>query len=125
MRLPVAQRKPFVRDRGASPGASLFRLFTPDPAQIVDKYTSDQAALRLVAVHALIHRYRWEHNALPAALSDLHADTLITDPFTGDQIVYQPQEGAGYTLYSQGPLKRDPATGRVASQERAPIKLTP
>jgi hypothetical protein len=125
MSLPLAQRKPFVRDRAPSPGAALFRLFTPDPAQIVDKYTSDQAELRLIAVHALIHRYKWEHNTLPASLADLHADALVTDPFTGEQIVYEMHDGAGYTLYSQGPLKRDPTTGRVASQERAPIKLTP
>ena len=121
--LPLAQRKSREKDKTNSPGASLFRLFAPDTTQILDKYSNDQAKLRLLGVHVLICRYRWEHNALPSTLAVLHADNLMEDPFTGDQIVYQ-RTGDRYTLYSQGPFKRDD-TGQIVSQERVAVKLVP
>lgn len=121
LRLPIAQRTPFVKDETNSPDASLCRLFAVDPNRILDRYTGEQANLRLLGVHLLIHRYRWEHNALPKALTDLHAQDLVHDPFTGDSIVYQ-RDGDHYNLFSQGPFKRDEA-GRQSSKERDPVKL--
>ena len=121
LRLPLAQRKPFVMDKSNAPAALLANLLTTDPQSIIDRYTGDQAKLRLLALHALIRSYRWEHDTLPPSLNDLHADELVTDPFTGDKIVYQP-EGDRYTLYSAGPLQRD-ESGPGAKQERVPVKL--
>ena len=103
LRLPLAQRKPLARDNTDFPGASLFRVFTTDPQRIMNAYTTDQARLRMLGVHALIHRYRWEHNALPDALAQLHAANLVKDAFTGSEIVYK-RDGDRYTLTSQGPL---------------------
>jgi hypothetical protein len=81
----------------------------------------DQAKIRLLAVHMLIHRYKWDHNALPGGLAELHAEDLITDPFTGHVITYK-REGDSYSLSSAGPLKTDDATGEPTS-DRSPITL--
>lgn len=121
--LPLAERKPYVPDKSTTPAAILARLLSVDPRNISDRYTSDQAKLRLLGVHVLIQRYRWEHNMLPNSLADLHADELVTDPFTDEQIVYA-RTGDRYTLYSQGPLKRDEA-GQQPSKEHVPVKLIP
>lgn len=121
--LPAAQRTPFVRDRSTAPDAALCRLFAVDPDRVLDRYTGDQAKLRLLGVHVLIHRYRWDHNALPSALADLHAEDLVQDPFTGDSILYQ-RDGDHYALFSQGPFKRDETTRQVLN-ERQPVKLAP
>ena len=121
--LPLAQRKSLVRDTSNAPGAALCRLMAVDAQRIQDVYAGDQAKLRLLGVHVLIHRYRWEHNALPGSLADLHAAELVKDPFTGDLIVYQ-RDGERYSLYSQGPFLRDD-TGKSSATERVPVKLIP
>jgi len=106
LRLPPAQRKPLVIDQAASPGAALFRAITIDPQQILDKYTRDQTQLRLLGVHVLIHRYRWDHNTLPDSLSEMRAPNLVQDTSSGAEIVYQ-REGDRYLLTSQTPTKRN------------------
>lgn len=108
LRLPLAQRKPLKIDQADSPGAALFRVVTVDPQKILDKYTRDQAQLRLLGVHVLIHRYGWDHNALPGSLTDLHAASLVKDASAGTEIVYQ-RDGDRYTLVSQDPAKRGAA----------------
>jgi hypothetical protein len=108
LRLPLAQRKPVMVDQDNSPGAALFRAVTVNPQQVVDKYTRDQTQLRLLGVHVLIHRYRWDHNALPAGLADLHAPGIIKDPLTGAEILYQ-RDGDRYTLTSHDPTQRSAA----------------
>ena len=122
LRLPLEQRKPFVKDTTLSPAAALCRLIAVNPNAVIDRYSSDQAKLRLLGVHVLLRRFRWEHNALPNSLTELHADDLVKDPFTGEQVFYQ-RDGDHYTLYSQGPFKRD-ETGQE-SKERVPVKLIP
>ncbi len=102
--LPYTQRKPFPRDNATSPDAALFRLLTVDPLQIMDKYERDRTQLRMLEVHALICRYRWQHDTLPNALTDLRAPKLVKDPLTGSEILYQ-RDGDHYTLSTQGPGK--------------------
>ncbi|HLK56470.1 MAG TPA: hypothetical protein VKU00_07895 [Chthonomonadaceae bacterium] len=119
--LPLSERKPFVPDKSRNPGSLLAQLISVDPERIADKYSINQAQLRLLGLHALIHRYRWEHNALPGSLVDLHADHLVIDPFTGDQIRYE-RSGDQYKLYSAGPLARND-DGTVLSKERTPVQL--
>ena len=120
LRLPITQRKPFVKDKSTSPGYWLFRTVTPNVQSLMDKYDTAQEKLRLLGVHALIRRYRLEHKALPTNLTQLHAPDLVQDPFTGDPIIYQ-RNGDLYTLYSQGPIKLDEA-GRAISKDRTPVK---
>jgi len=105
LRLPPAQRKPLAIDQTASPGAALFRAITIDPQQILDKYTRDQTQLRLLGVHVLIHRYRWDHSTLPDSLNEMRAPNLVRDASSGAEIVYQ-REGDRYLLTSQTPTKR-------------------
>lgn len=123
LRLPFTQRMPLLKDSTDVPAAALCRLLAADTGRITDIYTRDQAKLRLLSVHVLIHRYQWEHNSLPNSLTELRADDLITDPFTGEQIVYQ-RDGAHYALYSQGPFKRG-EVGQASSKEREPVRLIP
>ena len=106
LRLPPAQRKPLPIDQAASPGAALFRAITIDPQQILDKYARDQTQLRLLGVHVLIHRYRWDHNILPDSLSEMRAPNLVHDASSGAEIVYQ-REGDRYLLTSPTPTKRN------------------
>ncbi|MCW3100482.1 MAG: hypothetical protein JWL77_6100 [Chthonomonadaceae bacterium] len=121
--LPAAQRTPFVKDKADTPDAALCRLFAVNPDRVLDRYTENQAKLRLLGLHLLIHRYRWEHNMFPNALTDLHAEDLAQDPFTGDPIRYR-REGTHYLLVSQGPFKRDDV-GEKMSEARNPVQLIP
>jgi hypothetical protein len=112
MRLPALQRKPLAADSSNSPGSVISRSLTWSLPRLVDRYTGDQARVRLLGVHALIKRYQWDHNALPASLSELHVDDLVIDPFTGDRLIYK-LVGDRYTLSSAGPMvagtaQRDP-----------------
>jgi hypothetical protein len=102
MRLPVAQRKPFADDNPTAPGAVLFRSMTSDPEKLLNRYTKEQTQLRMLAVHALIHHYRWDHNTLPKGLAELGIAGLVKDDLNGNDIVYA-REGDRYTLLTQGP----------------------
>ena len=120
-RLPLSLRVPLNAAKGNTPADTLCRAITADPQNIIDRYGSDQARIRLLAVHVLIRRYRWDHNALPASLSDLRADDLTIDPFTGTPLVYK-RDVDTYTLSSAGPFKRDDTTGET-TPARDPVKL--
>jgi hypothetical protein len=98
-------------------------MLSINPEPVLDKYSMIDARLRLLAVHALIRRYRWEYNKLPNTLADLRADDLVIDPFTNSPLTYQ-RDGDRYTLYSQGPPKRDD-NGQTVSNEHVPVKLIP
>ncbi len=100
LRLPVAQRKPLALDKTVSPGSALFRAISVDPQAVLDKYTRDQTQLRILGVHALIHRYRWDHNTLPNGLAELHAPNLVKDSFTESAVVYT-RDGEHYILTPQ------------------------
>jgi len=102
MRLPLAQRKPFATDKANSPGAAIARLLLQDPQFILDQYATDEEQLHLIGVHALIHRYRWDHAALPNALAELRAPNLMKDANTGAEVVYT-RDGDRYTLTVQKP----------------------
>ena len=101
-RLPAAQRAPFMPDKTDSPGAALCRMITAAPDLILSKYTRDRSQLRVLGVHAAIHRYRWDHNALPNGLAELHIPKMVKDAFAGSEVVYK-QDGDHYTLIVQEP----------------------
>ena len=101
LHLPVGQRKPPVMGEDKAPGAALFQAVTFDPQRSLDRATRNQAQLRLLGVHVLIHRYRWDHNRLPNSLAELHADSLVKDLVSGIQVVYT-RDGDHYTLTTLG-----------------------
>ncbi len=121
VKLPLSQRAPLTMDGSNTPVAAVVRLVTADPQKILDKYTIDQVRVRLLAVHALIRRFQWDHGTLPGSLTELHAEDIIIDPFTGNTITYK-RDGDRYTLSSAGPLTQDGTTGAV-TQERTPVTL--
>lgn len=82
-----------------------------------------QAMARLLACHAAILRYRWEHDRLPATLEELKLEDTTRDPFSGKSFVYHVLDRK-YTLESVGPLARDDK-GNRQTEQRAPISLTP
>jgi hypothetical protein len=59
------------------------------------------ADAHLLACHAAILRYRWEHDRLPASLADLHLGDLAIDPFSGHSLLYE-VTGRHYRLSSIG-----------------------
>lgn len=87
-----------------------------------EKYAGREARIRLLAVHAAVLRYRWEHDRLPVSLEDLHLGELLTDPFTGQPLKYEAQ-GKRYRLWSLGPLAD--ADDPKAVDGRRPLTLTP
>jgi hypothetical protein len=116
MRMPVSQRKPLGVDGSNSPANAISRRMTTSLQKNIDRYAGDQARIRLLGVQALIRRYEWDHNSLPASLNDIDGDDLITDPFTGDHLAYKRDEDR-YTLTSVGPMKSD------GTQQRDPVQL--
>jgi hypothetical protein len=121
MNLPVSQRKAQARDESTAPGDIIFRAVVPNLDQILNRYDASDAMYRLLALHALIRRYRWDHNALPANLEVLKADDLIVDPFTCGKIIYKPDKDR-YELYSAGPNAMDEATNELTGP-RVPVRL--
>lgn len=70
--------------------------------KVGDKYAGEEALVRMLAVHAAIHRYRWEYDRLPQSLAALNMPDLVRDPFTGEHLKYEPA-GRRYRLSSVGP----------------------
>jgi hypothetical protein len=89
MQLPLDQQKPVVIDSTNEPAATLSRLLTADPQKIINTYASENARYRLLAIHALIHKYRWDYAALPASLDLLKAKDLVVDTISGRKIHYE------------------------------------
>jgi len=104
--LPVDKRKPYLHDTSNSPDAALFNALSVEPGNIVDRYSTCRSKLYLLALHALIHKYRWEHAALPGSLDELHRADFTIDPMTGKPFTYV-VKGDTYTLSGMGSVKRD------------------
>ena len=121
LKLPIRERKPTTLASDKTLGGELFVALVANTDQVTDKYDRAEATLRLLAVHAAIRGYRWEHNSLPNSLTDLHVQKLIIDPFTGGDLVYQ-RTGKAYDLYSRGPFERD-ENGAPIPTPPPPLKL--
>ena len=99
---PLWQRRfPAGLDDGSLAGR-LAAALVPPLNRVGDAYAKDQAAVRLLACHAAVLRYRWEHDRVPANLEELRLGELALDPFTGQPLEYQPQVRR-YRLASAGP----------------------
>jgi hypothetical protein len=101
---PAWERTDVEAPDDASLAGRLASLRSPagvvSPAGII--YTREQAKIRLLACHAAIRRYRWEHDRLPASLVDLNLGELVIDPFTGQPLKYEVR-APRYRLTSAGP----------------------
>jgi hypothetical protein len=88
----------------------------------LNSYTREEANIRMLAVHALILRSRWEASRLPNTLAELNPGELAIDPFTGKPLQYEVQ-GRSYRLYSAGPLA--PANDPQTVNGRKPVMVVP
>ncbi len=88
----------------------LGELISPSYDQALMRYDQNQARLQLLALHVAIRRFRWKHDRLPATLKELKHPELLTDPFTGEPLIYSilPQ-GETYDLHSVGAIINDEA----------------
>jgi len=104
--------------------ASLVHGFRPVLDQMMEARAKQFTRSRLLACHAAIRRYRWEHAGLPATLKALQVGEMATDPFTGEMFLYSPgSDEHSYTLASAGPPVRDDK-GNIKQGERTPLALT-
>lgn len=85
-----------------------------------DRFVTDQTQIQLLAVHAAIHKYRWEHECWPPSLGVLSLGTLALDPFTGRPFAYRVTSSA-YELSSAGPPDRSGES--VTPQSRTQVYL--
>jgi hypothetical protein len=95
------------------------RLDVLSPYDFADT-TYDQTRARLLACHAAILRFRWEHQRLPKSLEDLRLGNLAIDPYTGQVLRYEPKgdgKGAGYRLASDGPIVGEAGEHREVTLE--------
>jgi hypothetical protein len=109
------------KDDTSSSGAALGML-TVSYTGIRDTYTGEVARMRLLACHAAIRRYRWEHSRLPDTLDVLTLGELTIDPFTGEALEYEPR-GSRYSLRSAG--RKSSADDPDAANGRRPVTLDP
>jgi len=97
--------------------------FLPAVDRVGERYTQDQAHLRMLACHCAILRYRWERDRLPQSLEELRLGELALDPFTGQPLEYL-AKGRRYTLTSVGPTANpdDPraVSGRIPASIQEP-----
>jgi hypothetical protein len=102
--------------------ARLVTAIAVSPVQVADKYTGEEAMVRLLTCHTAILRYRWEYDRLPSDLTLLNLGDLALDPFTGEPVSYQPS-GRKYRLASVGwtAAADDPR----AVDGRRPLLVTP
>jgi hypothetical protein len=100
--------------------ASFAARFLPSVTASSDAFSREQAYLRLLACHAAILRYRWEHDRLPRSLDELNLGVLAIDPFTGAPLEYR-MTGRQYLLTSVGPVSS--ADNPRAVDGRVPVSV--
>ncbi|HEU4754297.1 MAG TPA: hypothetical protein VFU47_14400, partial [Armatimonadota bacterium] len=121
-RKPVWQRENVEFQQDASLAGRCAEFLVPAMTHVSNVYTREQAKVRLLACHAAIRRYRWEHDRLPASLEELSLAELAVDPFTGSMVRYEPR-GTRYRLVSAGPVAS--ADNAEAVDGRAPVSVVP
>jgi hypothetical protein len=122
LRRPVTQRAyPKIEDDG-SLASRLADQLIPAMTGVGNAYARDQAKVRVLACHAAVLRYRWEHNRVPKSLDELSLGDLALDPFSGMPLEYQPL-GHRYRLVSVGP-ETFPDNPQAVNG-RIPVSVTP
>ncbi|HTE20450.1 MAG TPA: hypothetical protein VK689_18955, partial [Armatimonadota bacterium] len=122
VRKPLWERALAKADEDESLAEQLADMFAPIFTQAGHAYARNQAQLRLLACHAAIRRYRWEHDRLPPTLAVLDLGDLAVDPFTGEPLQYE-VTGVQYRLHSVGA----PASpeDEKAVDGRRPVSVVP
>jgi hypothetical protein len=126
LKLPFWKRTKVELIDDRSLAYDLAEMITMSPSVVSDRYVNIQAQLHLLATHAAIRKFRWEHDRLPKSLDELKRERdegLLTDPFTGEFLVYKP-DGETYELYSTGIPERD-ADGKIISGSGKRLYLPP
>lgn len=106
----------------ASPSGWVVKSLAPAMNRVDDAYGREEAHVRVLACHAAIRRYRWEHGKLPGGLAELNLGELAIDPFTGQPLQYE-IKGRRYRLASVGALAD--ADDPNAVNGRRPVSITP
>jgi hypothetical protein len=124
MRKPLWQRAAPPELNDGSLGGRLLDLLGATGTYTLagERYAQEQASVQMLGIHAAIRRYRWEHNRLPAALSELKLGALVLDPFTGQEFSYRLLSDEKYALGSAGPLERGMGEG-IKTGERRPFSF--
>jgi hypothetical protein len=123
LRKPMWERQPVKLEPGTDVPGALVGMITPAYEKVNETYTKEQARIQLLACHAAIRAYRWQHDRLPASLDILNLGDLARDPFTGSPLTYAPR-GSRYSLTSVGAPAPDQTAPNVVNG-RIPIGLTP
>jgi len=119
---PAWKRSPVEPPDNNGPGGILISQVVAPLTQVSNSYTREQAQVRLLACHAAVRRYRWEHDRLPSSLTELTLGDLAIDPFTGQPLKYA-LRGKRYELTSAGPPAE--ADDRQSVDGRKPVSVVP
>jgi hypothetical protein len=117
---PAWQRAPVAPPADGSLASRVAARILPGLDRVANRYDSETAMVRMLAVHAAILRYRWEYDRLPKTLEALNLGDLVLDPFTGRPLKYE-VTGRRYRLESAGP--EEPDNPRAVAG-RVPVTLT-
>lgn len=120
---PSWQRRKIDPDTPTDPASYLTSMLMPAYFQVDQSYQKEAARVQLLACHAAIRAYKWEHDRLPSSLDELRLGQLATDPFTGITFVYQ-VKGTRYSLTAAGSEATNPDDPRAVNG-RVPVTLTP
>lgn len=77
-------------------------VFTVVEQTMVSAFTRNRVELQLLGVHALVRKYRWEHDKLPESLEVINARGLHIDLCTGQPLIYKKNDDGTYELASAG-----------------------
>jgi hypothetical protein len=119
---PFAQRHLQAPQPDGTVAGQLIAQLCPVFEQSNIAFARDVARMRLLASHAAVLRYRWEHDKLPDSLSALNLGSIGQDPFTGADFRYE-RDGRRYKLYSVGP--EGDADNPKTVEGRLPFSIVP
>lgn len=114
------RRYPEFPREGSLPARFAATLIS-NPSGVGEIQARCEARMRLLACHAAVLRYCWEHHKAPATLTELNLGDLAIDPFTGKVLEYRPM-GRRYRLVSAGP---ETPENPNAVGGRLPFTVTP
>jgi hypothetical protein len=98
-RKPSWERQRIQVEGGGDLGSLVAGLLVPGYNDLDEGFTKEAARIQLLACHAAIRRYQWEHERCPETLSQLGLGRTAIDPFTGKEFLYEAKENA-YTLHA-------------------------
>ncbi|MFN3648680.1 MAG: hypothetical protein ACK47B_03785 [Armatimonadota bacterium] len=95
----------------------------PAMDRLFERYSTEDAYVRLLAVHCALHRFQWEQDRLPDTLAELGLPQLCVDPHTGETLGYERLGSRSYRLTSAG-SRAEPDDPKAVNGRR-PILLGP